>query len=161
MNALTLLEEQHAEVDDLFAKLEKAKDGSTRERLFVELADKIAAHATMEERIFYPAVKAQETEDMLLESVEEHLSVKRVLADLLTLDPDDEHFDAKIKVMKDQIEHHAHEEEEGKLFPKVRKLFSADELDALGGEMIALFESLLEESPRANVPSETEAAAPI
>lgn len=161
MNALNLLEEQHAEVDELLNTLEKIEDEAEKEALFTELADKLAAHATMEERLFYPAVKAKNTEEILLESVEEHLSIKRVLADMLGLEVSDENFDAKLSVMKEQISHHAHEEEEGELFPKVRKAFNAGELEALGNEMIAMFEQLMAEGPRKNVPAETGAAAPI
>src|SRR5687768_13664832 len=161
MNALTLLKEQHTEVDELLEKLEKTGDESNKETLFIELADKLAAHATMEERLFYPAVKAKNTEEILVESVEEHLSIKRVLADMLEMSIEDENFDAKLSVMKEQISHHAHEEEEGELFPKVRKAFSAAELEALGSEMLALFEELMEQGPRKNVPAETGEAAPI
>jgi len=160
MNALDLLIEQHDEVEDLFEMIEKA-EGEKKTELFEELADKLAAHAAMEEKLFYPAVKAKETEELLVESTEEHLQIKRVLADLLELDTDDEHFDAKIKVMQEEVEHHAREEEEGKLFPKVRKLMSGEELDQLGSEMESLFEQLLSEEPRLNVPAETEEAAPI
>lgn len=160
MNALDLLIEQHDEVDDLFEMIEKAEGGKKAE-LFAELADKLAAHSTMEEKLFYPSVKAKETEELLVESTEEHLAIKRVLADLLELDPEDEHFDAKLKVMKEEVEHHAREEEEDKLFPKVRKLMSSEELDQLGSEMEGLFEQLLSEEPRKDVPAETGEAAPI
>ena len=160
MNAIDLLTEQHKEVDNLIQRIESA-DGDSKELLFQELADKVAAHAKIEETIFYPAVLARQTEDLLLESVEEHLSVKRVLADLLELDPSEEQFDAKLKVMKEQLEHHAHEEEEKELFPKVKKLLSAEDLEGLGGEMVALFEELLEGEPRTAVPGETAEAAPL
>ena len=159
MDALKLLTEQHKEVDALIAKLEK--DPADKDELFEELADKIAAHATMEEKLFYPAVRARQTEDILRESVEEHLAVKRIIADMLSLDSDDDQWDAKLSVVKEQLEHHAHEEEEGELFPKVRKLFGKDELEALGGEMAALFEELLATHPSRNVPAETGEAAPI
>ena len=160
MNALDLLTEQHDEVEDLFEMVEKA-DGQKKADLFEELADKLAAHASMEEKLFYPSVKARETEDLVLESTEEHLAIKRVLADLLEIDPDDEQFDAKLKVMKEEVEHHAREEEEGQLFPKVRQVMNDGELDALGTEMEALFEQLLSEEPRLQVPEETEHAAPV
>jgi hemerythrin superfamily protein len=159
VDALKLLTEQHKEVDALIAKLEK--DPADKDELFEELADKIAAHATMEEKLFYPAVRARQTEDILRESVEEHLAVKRIIADMLSLDSDDDQWDAKLSVVKEQLEHHAHEEEEGELFPKVRKLFGKDELEALGGEMAALFEELLATHPSRNVPAETGEAAPI
>jgi hemerythrin superfamily protein len=161
IDALELLEQQHQEVEDLFSKIERSDDANAKRALFQELADKLAAHATIEEKIFYPSVMAQQTKELLVESTEEHLSVKRILADMLELDVEDEHFDAKLSVMKEQIDHHAHEEEEDKLFPKVRKLMSKDELAALGNEMLAMFEMLLERQPRMQVPNETAEAAPL
>ena len=161
IDALELLRMQHKEVEDLIGKIEKANDGSKKSALFIELADKLAAHSTIEEKIFYPSVMVDKTRELLVESVEEHLSVKRILADMLDLDVEDEHFDAKLSVLKEQVRHHAHDEEEDMLFPKVRKLMSKDELAALGNEMMAMFEQLLERSPRNNVPAETAAPAPI
>ncbi|HUQ03364.1 MAG TPA: hemerythrin domain-containing protein [Kofleriaceae bacterium] len=161
MNALELLKEQHDEVDELIGGIEKATDDKRKRQLFEEMADKLAAHATIEETIFYPAVLARQTEEILLESVEEHLSIKRVLADMIELDVDDDSFDAKLSVIKEQVTHHAREEEEGELFPKVKKLLSADELDGLGNEMLVRFLALLDESPRMTVPAETGEAAPI
>jgi hemerythrin superfamily protein len=160
MDATKLLQEQHTEVDGLIAATEKAS-GDAKRKLFEQLADKIAAHSEIEEKIFYPAVMAKQTEDLLLESVEEHLSVKRVLADMLSLSADDAHFDAKLSVLKEQLRHHAHEEEEKELFPKVRKLMSKDELEGLGGEMARMFDALAEKSPRKAVPAQTRAAAPL
>lgn len=160
-NALELLTSQHDEVDELFAMIEKTDDTERKRAYFEELADKLAAHAKVEETLFYPAVMARQTREILVESAEEHLSIKRLLADLLELDPDDETFDAKIAVMKEQVEHHAREEEEQHLFPKVKKLMNADELAALGGEMLSQFEQLLEGEPRHGVPGETIEAAPV
>jgi hypothetical protein len=160
MDGTQLLQEQHTEVDNLIARIEKA-EGGTKRQLFEQLADRVAAHSEIEEKLFYPAVMARQTEELLLESVEEHLSVKRVLADMLTLDSDDHHFAAKLSVLKEQLRHHAHDEEEGELFPKVRKLMSKDELEGLGGEMAAMFDKLLDKAPRKSVPAQTRAAAPL
>ena len=82
-DVLELLESQHKEVDELIARIEN-RDGNVRS-LFTELADKLAAHATVEEKLFYPAVMAKDTQGQLREAVEEHLSIKRLLADLITL----------------------------------------------------------------------------
>src|SRR6187551_3630602 len=128
-DVLEILTSQHLEVDMLFERIEK-RDGNRRV-LFTELADRLAAHATVEEKIFYPAVMAKETEDLLRESVQEHLSLKRLIADLIVLRVDDEEFEAKLTVLKEQVTHHAHKEEEAKLFPKVKRLLSRDELAAL------------------------------
>ena len=161
MSAIDLLESQHREVDALFAALEDATSTAEKESLFDQLADKLAVHAAIEEHHFYPTVRARRTEDILLESLEEHLSIKRVLADLLDTDAADETFDAKLKVLQEQVEHHVGEEESD-LFPKVRKLLDATELDALEQEMVAEQEQLLEEGePRAAISQQTEEAAPL
>src|SRR5205085_11016612 len=97
-------------------------DASTRARLFPQAADALTAHVTVEEKHFYPAVRARRTEDILLESLEEHLSLKRVLADMLDLKIEDEKWEPKLHVLKEQLEHH-HKEEEEHLFPKVEKMF--------------------------------------
>ena len=161
MNAIKLLKQQHREVEALFKQLEKARSARPRRKAFEQIADKLAVHATIEERHFYPGVKREATEDILLEAVEEHLGVKRVIADMLDLDADDETFEAKAKVLKDLVEHHV-EEEESTLFPKVQKIVDADALEAIGDEMESTMEELLEEGePRNAVPSETERAATL
>ena len=132
-----------------------------RRALFTELADKLAAHATIEEQLFYPAVMAKETNELLHESVEEHLTIKRVLADLIEMKLDEDSFMAKLSVLKENVSHHAHKEEEAKLFPKVRAALSADERAALGGELLAMFEKLMEGHPYKTVPAETAAAAEL
>ena len=160
MNAIDLLEQQHREVEKLFKKIEKAGPDE-KEKLFDELADSLAVHAAIEEQHFYPATKDARTEELLQEAVEEHLSVKRIIADLLEMEPDDAQFDAKIKVLQEQVEHHV-EEEEGELFPKVRKLHSKDELEDLGVLMEQTAEELKEQgAPRMEVPKETGSAAPL
>ena len=159
MDAIELLEQQHREVEQIFKQLEK--DGADKAALFAELADSLAVHATIEEKIFYPATKSARTEDLLLEAVEEHLSVKRLLADMLEADPSDNAFDAKIKVLKEQIEHHVEEEEE-ELFPKVKKQLGKEALAALGQQMEEMGDDLKAAGePRQMVPSETEKPAPL
>ena len=158
IDALELLRSQHEEVEELIAQIERA-DGDHKAELFTELADKLAAHSAIEEKLFYPTVKARQTEDLLRESVEEHLAVKRILCDMLELDCGDDEFDAKLVVMKEEIRHHAHDEEEDQLFPQVERLLSPDERAALGNELCAMFEELLVQEPRRQVPSETDHAA--
>jgi hypothetical protein len=160
-DVLQILTAQHAEVDELLEKLEGGK--GDRAALFGQLADELAAHAAVEEKIFYPAAMTPQTSDMLHESVEEHLEIKRLIADMLELDPrrDADTFDAKLSVLKENVSHHAHEEEEEKLFPKLRKILSAEDRAALGNEVLALFESLIDQSPRFQVPKETAEAAPL
>jgi hypothetical protein len=161
IDALELLKEQHDEVEDLLSQIEDSDDAEEKEELFREVADKIAAHSTMEEKLFYPSVMSERTQELLLESTEEHLAVKRVLADMLEMSGDDERFDAKLSVLKEHIRHHARDEEEGELFPILRRELSADQRAGLGNEMLAFFEMLLEREPRMNVPAETGEAAPL
>lgn len=158
-DVLELLASQHREVDDLLDKLEQGN--GDRQALFMELADKLAAHAAAEEKVFYPSVMSEQTSELLHESVEEHLAVKRVLADLIAMDIDDEEFAAKLAVLKEQVSHHAHEEEEGKLFPQLRAALSRDELAAIGNEYLVVFETLMQSHPYQNVPGEIEEAAPL
>lgn len=158
MDATDLLKRQHDEVKALFEAFEASEDESEKDDLFAEIADSLAAHATIEEQLFYPAVYVGENKDLLQEAVEEHLSAKRIIADLLKMEVGDEQFDAKVKVLKEQIEHHV-EEEEGDLFAHVRKTLSKQELDTLGEEMEAMFERLISADPRQNVPMETGEAA--
>jgi len=162
MNAIDLLKEHHDEVKKLFKQYEKLADHADEKRqaLFEAIADRLSAHATIEEMYFYPAVKAADTEDLLREAAEEHLSVKRILADLLELEPSDEEFDAKMQVVQEQTEHHI-EEEETDLFKKVRKLLSKEQLEDLGLQMQQEFEELMEGEPRSEVPAQTDQAAPI
>jgi hemerythrin superfamily protein len=161
MSAIDMLEDDHREVEDLFEEFESAKGAAKKRKVFEEIADKLAVHATIEEKHFYPAAKSEETEDLLLEAAEEHLSAKRVIADLLALDASDETFEAKVKVLQEQIEHHV-EEEEGELFPTVQKLLDKEALDALEQEMTATREELLAKGdPRKSIPAETDSAAPV
>ena len=161
MDAIQLLESQHREVEDLFEEIQGSDDNDEKTELFEELADKLAVHASIEEHHFYPAVRARRTEDILLESLEEHLSLKRLLADLLELAPGATTFEPKFKVLKEQTEHH-HKEEEEHLFPTVRKLIAAPVLAALGEQMLALQRSLQREgAPREAVSEQTDEAAPL
>lgn len=162
MNALDLLKAQHDEVKKLFARYGKLADHADAQRreLFEMIADRLGAHTTIEEQYFYPAARARDTEDLLREALEEHLSAKRIIADLLEMEPDDAEFDAKMKVLREQIDHHV-EEEESDLFKKVRKLLSKEQLDDLGIQMEAEFDALMKGKPRTQVPSETSQAAPL
>ena len=161
MDAIKMLKKQHREVEAMFKEIEKAKSAGPRRKVFEKLADALAVHATIEERHFYPAAKKKQTEDMVLEAVEEHLEVKRLIADLLDLEPSDPVFMAKISVLKEDVQHHV-EEEEGELFPKVQKLLDDEELEAVAAAMQETAEDLQDKGePRMSVPSETSQAAHV
>jgi hemerythrin-like domain-containing protein len=162
MDAIKLLTQQHREVEDLFEKFEKAGENATKRKLDLcrRISDALAVHAAIEEKIFYPATKDARTEELLHEAVEEHLSAKRIIADLPELDDMDEQAEAKISVLKEQIEHHV-EEEEKKLFPQAKKLLDEERLGELGREMEEMARELEQGEPRLQVPNETGDAAPI
>ncbi len=163
VDAIELLTQQHREVDELFEKFEKASEGKGEQvlmDLFTRIADNLAAHATIEEKLFYPSVYVGPTADKLQEAVEEHLSVKRVIADLLDMDPTDTQFKAKMKVLQELVEHHV-EEEEDDLFKSVKKLMTKEELNLLGEQMETMFSELIQTQPRLQVPRETDEAAPL
>src|SRR5690349_10988544 len=123
VDPVKLLKEQHREVESLFEEYEGLGENAakSKQQLFEEIADRLAAHSAIEERLFYPACRNEKTEGQLRESLEEHLAVKRVIADLLQLAPDDEAFDAKMKVLQELVDHHV-DEEEKELLPKATKL---------------------------------------
>jgi hemerythrin superfamily protein len=161
MNAIDLLESQHREVEDLFSKIEKTKNASKKEQAFLKLADALAIHAAIEEHHFYPAVREKRTEDIVIESLQEHLGIKRALSELLDMDVADKAFDAKLAALETEVSRHV-EEEESELFPRVLELFDDAELEVIGQEMSAEQADLEEQgSPRDAVPSETQKPASI
>jgi hemerythrin superfamily protein len=160
MDAIDMLVRQHREMERTMKQVLEAKDAEAKS-LFAQVADHLTTHIASEEEVFYPAVRAQRTEDILLESLEEHLSLKRLLADLLDLEPSDKTFEPKFKVLKEQAEHH-HEEEEENLFPKVKKLLDGAQREKLGDEMLAVQQRLQRQGePREAVAEQTDAAAPL
>lgn len=161
MDAIKLLVDQHRKLEAQMKTTVEAQQPHARTAALARVGDDLTKHLTSEEEVFYPAVKARSTEDILLESLEEHLSLKRLLADLLALDPAAETWEAKFKVLKEQTEHH-HEEEEENLFPKVRKMMDEERLKSLGQEMLALQQRLQQEgAPREAVVEQTDEAAPL
>src|SRR3712207_6602511 len=106
MDAVEFLFGQHREMETPLEQVVDAPNDDAKKSLFAKAADQLTVHVTAEEQVFYPAVRARRTEDILLESLEEHLSLKRILADLLELDPSEQTFEPKFKVLKEQAEHH-------------------------------------------------------
>lgn len=160
-DAVALLVTQHREMEKLLRLVATTDDDAERKARFVEAADLLTVHIKSEEEIFYPAAHQARTEDDLLESLEEHLSLKRLLADLIELEPSEKAFEAKFKVLKEQTEHH-HKEEEEHLFPAVLTLLDAAQRATLGDEMLTRQAGLTRlGQPRQAVSGETETAAPL
>lgn len=135
MDAITMLRDDHKAVKRLFRAFERLDDDDTRGRrkLVDDMIRELSVHAYIEEKVFYPAVRAADpdAEDMVLEALEEHHIVKWTLSELEDLAPSDEHFTAKVTVLIESVQHHA-EEEESDLFPSVRKHIGRKDLVALG-----------------------------
>jgi hemerythrin superfamily protein len=161
MDAIDLLVKQHRLLETQLESLVTASGEEARRAFLAEVGDHLGVHLASEEEVFYPAVRARRTEDDLLESLEEHLSLKRLLADLLTLQPEDMTFQAKCKVLREQSVHH-HKEEEEDLFPKVRGMLDAQERERLGNEMVALQQRMRGEGePREVIVERTDEAAKL
>jgi len=134
MDAIVKLREDHKRVESLFKKLEK--DDLT---VVPEICSALTLHAQIEERIFYPAVRAEveDTLDDVLEAEEEHHVVKVLVSELESLDPSDETYKAKATVLMELVRHHV-EEEEGEMFPEVRHALGRKRLAEIGEEMEAV-----------------------
>lgn len=161
MDATQLLTMQHRKLEVLLKDGMGARQAVARTRALTTVSDELSKHMLSEEQVFYPTVKARRNEDILLESLEEHLSLKRLLADLLELDPADQTWEAKFKVLQEQTEHH-HREEEEHLFPNVRKTFDEGQLEHLAQEILACQAALQREGrPREIMTEQTDEAAPL
>lgn len=147
MDATRLLEKEHAVVRKLSKQYEKAGDRafSTKASIVASMTAELDAHMAIEEEIFYPAMKAARSKDAresVREGVEEHTIIKRLLGELDEMKPEDEQYDAKVKVLSDTVEHHAAEEEK-EMFVEARKLFAKERLEELGEHMQKRKKSLL------------------
>ncbi|MEV0381519.1 hemerythrin domain-containing protein [Nonomuraea sp. NPDC050643] len=138
MDAIVLLKDDHKTVERLFKQFEKAgpKAHKEKQKIVGRVIDELTTHTFIEETIFYPAVRegAPDTDDHVLESVEEHHVVVWMLSELKKLDPADERYDAKMTVLMENVRHHV-EEEEQDWFPKVREAMGRNRLRELGEQM--------------------------
>jgi hemerythrin superfamily protein len=124
MDAIALLTQDHRNVKTLFEQYEGMgeKAYASKKKLATKICLELTKHATAEEEIFYPAVREAggENEDLVAEAIVEHASAKELIAQILSMEPDDELYDATIKVLSEQIDHHV-QEEEGEMFPKSKE----------------------------------------
>jgi hemerythrin superfamily protein len=134
MDVLTFLKDEHDEAKAIFKKLEDA-EGASASRLWEQLKDMLQLHEEMEETLFYPQLKKEEAaKDLILESYQEHHVMDMLQDEISQLKPSAEAWQPKIKVLQENTEHHI-EEEEKELFPKVRKIWDADQRTTVGRQM--------------------------
>ncbi len=136
-DAIQLLTADHAEVKKLFKSYEKLvkdeADTEEKRELAEQICMMLTVHAAIEEEIFYPSAReVLEEQDLIDEAAVEHASAKDLIAQIQDSEPDDELYDAKVKVLGEYIDHHVKEEQD-EIFPKVKK--AGLDLAALGEEL--------------------------
>ena len=147
-DAIALLKSDHAEVHECFEDykqlVESDASADDRQALAEQICMLLTTHATIEEEIFYPAAREAEVEDDLLDEAEvEHASAKDLIAQIRSMTPDEELYDAKVTVLGEYIDHHV-QEEEGEMFPKCKK--AGMDLEGLGEELAQRKEELMAEA---------------
>ena len=143
MDAIALLKADHRKVEELFAKFESAKGAERKREIAEQICTELVVHSTIEEEIFYPACKGAAEEDKLDEAYVEHDGAKVLISEIASGEPDDEFYDAKVKVLSEMIKHHVKEEEkpgEG-LFAKARA--AGLDLAELGQQLATRKEELM------------------
>jgi hemerythrin superfamily protein len=143
MNAITLLKNDHKTVEDLFKRFEKLGPRAVKSKQDIvdRIVRELSIHAAIEEMVFYPAIREAvgggDLDKVVLESLEEHHIVKWVLLEIERMSLSDERFDAKVRVLIENVRQHV-EEEEKELFPQVNKTLGRGRLDELGEAMATL-----------------------
>ena len=144
MDAISMLTGEHREVEELFEQFEKLgeKANAKKKQIADQVCTALILHAQIEEEIFYPAARdaVKDADDLLDEAEVEHASAKDLIMQIQEMDPEDELYDAKVKVLSELVEHHVKEEEK-EMFPKVKK--SELDLVALAEEMVARKDELI------------------
>lgn len=145
MDAIQLLKDDHKKVKELFSQYESAgeKAHQKKQRIAEQVFAELEVHTKLEEEIFYPAVQAKGTKDqkeLVAEGIEEHHVVDVLIGELKVLSPENEQYDAKFKVLMENVEHHI-EEEEGEMLPDAEKKLGK-ETESLGEQMLQLKQQL-------------------
>jgi hemerythrin superfamily protein len=136
-DAIALLKADHRQVEEWFGQFEKARDDNRKQTLATKICNALKVHTRIEEEIFYPAfLEATEDKDLHHEAEVEHDGAKKLIAEIEAIGPDDDYYDAKVKVLSEMIKHHVKEEEQpGGMFAEARK--SDMDLQELGERMAA------------------------
>lgn len=150
-DAIALLKADHRKVEGLFEKFEKAREGQ-KETLAQEICNELKIHTSIEEEIFYPALEGKIEEDTINEAYVEHDGAKVLINDIMAGGPDDKFYDAKVKVLSEEIKHHVKEEEmrvEG-MFAQARE--AGVDVVALRDQMLARKQELTAEAKSSGLP---------
>jgi hemerythrin superfamily protein len=120
MDAIAVLKADHKMVDEMFTQFESAKSETEKRTLTAKIIMALKIHTQVEEEIFYPACRGEIEDDMLDEAKVEHNSAKQLIAEIETMQPGEDLYDAKVTVLGEYVRHHVQEEEK-EMFPQVRK----------------------------------------
>jgi hemerythrin superfamily protein len=155
-DAIALLKADHRQVEKWFAQFEKARAPSRKATLAEQICTALKLHTTIEEEIFYPAfLAATEDKEIHHEAEVEHDGAKKLITAIESMDPSDEYFDARVKVLAEMIKHHVKEEEKpGGMFAEARK--SDMDLDELGTRLKARKDQLKVNGGKAGARAATE-----
>ena len=169
-DAIAMLKADHRKVEELFEKFETANNAEKKQALVKQISMELSVHTILEEEIFYPACKGKVEEEALSEAYVEHDGAKVLIAELEASEPSADFYDAKVKVLSEQIEHHVKEEEarsEG-IFAQARA--AGLDMDELAARMVVRKQELLDEFKSRGLPApetrtftghELEQGAPI
>lgn len=150
-DAIALLKADHRTVEGLFEKFESARDDK-KQALAQQICNELKIHTIIEEEIFYPALRGKIEEETYTEAHVEHDAAKLLINDIMASSPDDDFFDAKVKVLSEEIKHHVHEEEarsEG-MFAQARE--AGIDMVALRDEMLARKMDLMKQAKSEALP---------
>lgn len=152
-DATHILAQDHRKVEDLFTKYENASGRDRKAEIANTICDELKMHTIIEEEVFYPALEGKIDEALLKEAYVEHDSAKLLVNEIAQGSPDENFYDAKLTVLREQIEHHVKEEEKQheNMFQQAR---AADvDLDALGEQMLARKQELMSLAEKQGLPA--------
>jgi len=158
MDAIAMLKADHRKVEEIFAAFEKATSKAKKQELAEQACLELKVHTVIEEEIFYPACRGKIDEDLLNEAYVEHDGAKTLINEIEAGGPEEDFYDAKVKVLSEMIEHHVEEEEmrsEG-MFSQARA--AGLDMDLLADQMRARKAMAMEEF-QAGKPAETRTMA--
>ena len=152
-DAIALLKDDHRKVEELFEQFEKSSGDGRKEKIAKQICLELTVHAMIEEEIFYPACEGKVEGDLLEEAYVEHDAAKLLITQIQSGEPSDDFYDAKVKVLKEEIEHHVEEEEkrmEG-LFSQARK--AGIDMDSLGDQLLQRKTELMQQAESGAIPT--------
>lgn len=151
-DAIALLKADHRKVEDLFEQFENARGDKSKVKLAQQICLELSVHTTIEEEIFYPAVKEAIDEEIYTEAYVEHDGAKMLIAEILASSPEDEFYSAKVKVLSEEIKHHVKEEEQRDgMFAQAKK--GDVDMGELGAQMLARKQELVSQFKKSGIPT--------